>query len=350
MRIRVLVAIMLSARISSSQAGVTPLSCDAIAAPSDNGSGRLGAVAPGRGERLAWSDGQPGQFVLRDGSGKIRLVGRNGAGPGEFDRPGEMNWIGDTLWVSDYRLHRVQFFSDTGRLIRVATAMLPGNWGAARDGRLVGFGPVPAGRPFPVNVLSHQPGTARLDTLRTFPVVSVDRMELPLRGEPVHVPQPLAAQTVFGSNAEFNRFRAAVPEAGSLRLTCVDDRGRVALAKLVSLPPRALTDAVYDSTIASYLRYPGRTDAMMRSRVARPRNLPLALGMMVDQLGGIWLKRSHSYEEVGHWTRLRPDGSILGDLVLPKRVRPLRSDGDSFWAATADSDGLETLHKCRIGR
>lgn len=349
MRICVLVAITLFARVGSGQAGMTPLSCDAIVPPSDSGSGQFGAVAPGRGERLAWFDGQPGQFALRDGSGKIRLVGRQGAGPGEFDRPGFMNWIGDTLWVSDYRLHRVQFFSDTGRLIRVATAMLPGNWGAGRDGRLVGFGPVPPRISHPVNVLSHLPGSARLDTLRTFPVVSVDRMELPLRDESVYVPQPLAAQTVIGSNAEFNRFCAAVPEANSLRLMCVDGRGRAAMNKVVSLPPRALSDAVYDSTIAFYLRTPGRTDAMMRSRVARPRHLPLALGMMVDQLGGVWLQRSHRYEATGLWTRLRPDGTILSDLVLPKRLRLLRLSGDSFWAATADADGLETLHKCRIG-
>ena len=105
------------------------------------------------------------------------------------------------------------------------------------------------------------------------------------------VPQPLGAQTVIGNNADFTRFCAAIPGDGAIRLTCIDDSGHVVLDRSVSLPPRPTSDAVYDSTIAFYLRYPGRTDAMMRSRVARPRHLPLAMGLMVDERGNIWLWR-----------------------------------------------------------
>ena len=350
MKLRVVVAIALAARGAWAQAG-TPTSCEVVVQSSENGYGRFGTVAPGRDGRLAWIDGQPGQFVLRDAAGKIRRVGRQGAGPGEFDRPGDMNWIGDTLWVGDYRLNRVQFFSDTGRLIRVATAMLPGNWGVSRDGRLVGFRPVALARVDPFVVVSHTVGSTRMDTLRTFPVVKVNRFELPLRDRAVAVAQPFDAQTVIGNSAEFTRFCAAVPQSGGLQLTCVDANGRVVSDRLVTLPPRPLSDAVHDSTIAFYLRSPGRTEDMMRSRVARPRHLPLADGwLMVDQQGVVWLQRTSAYETTTIWSRVRPDGTVLSDITVPPRMRILRPDGEFVWVATADADGLETLHKCRLVR
>jgi len=334
--------------VVAAQDAAPPLSCEVVVRSSDNGSGRFGSVAPGRDGRLAWTDGQPGQFILRDAAGKIRFVGRQGAGPGEFSRPGSMNWIGDTLWVGDYRLNRVQFFSDTGRLIRVATAMLPGNWGASRDGRLVGFKPVGLGMTEPFAVVSHVVGSTRLDTLRTFPVVEVDRLEVPLRDESVAVPQPLAAQTVIGFNEEFTRFCAAVPQSSRLQLTCIDETGRLVADRALTLTPRPLPDAVYDSTIAFYLRVPGRTEDMMRSRVNRPRYLPLAHGLMVDPQGVVWLLRTSRYERTAIWTRVRSDGTILSDVAAPARMRIFRLDTEYFWAAQADDDGVETLHRCRL--
>ena len=54
-----------------------------------------------------------------DAHGTLRgRIGRSGSGPGEFGRPVAMGWRGDTLWVADQALRRVQFFSSQGRLIR----------------------------------------------------------------------------------------------------------------------------------------------------------------------------------------------------------------------------------------
>jgi hypothetical protein len=163
------------------------------------------------------------------------------------------------------------------------------------------------------------------------------------------VAQPFDAQTVIGYNAEFTRFCAAVPQSGGLQLTCIDANGRVVSDRLVTLPPRPLSDAVYDATIAFYLRVPGRTEDMMRSRVARPRHLPLVLGLlMVDQQGVVWLQRTNPHETTTIWTRVRADGTVLSDVVAPPRMRILRPDGEYVWAAQADNDGIETLHRCRV--
>src|SRR6187402_2383632 len=98
MRLRVLVAVALAARAGSGQA-VTPLSCEAVVPPSDSGSGRFGAVAEGLSGRLAWSDGRPGQVLVRDARGTVRLIGRSGDGPGEFRTISAVGWRSDTLWT-----------------------------------------------------------------------------------------------------------------------------------------------------------------------------------------------------------------------------------------------------------
>lgn len=347
MRTCTLVAVVM---LSASAYGQSPapLSCQEIVAPSDSGSGRFGYVAPGPGGRLAWFDGQPGQFMLRDAAGKVRRIGRSGAGPGEFDRPGFMGWQGDTIWVGDDRLPRVQFFSDTGQLLRVSTAIMPGGWGPGTGGLLVAFGRMMASMSLPVVVVTHRPGTQRIDTVRSFPVVDVEQFALPLRDQTVPVPQPLAAQTVVGHSADFTRFCGAIPDGSTLRVSCVDPTGRVLLDRQVPLTPRPTPDAVYDSLIAGYLRSPGRTEDMMRSRVKKPRHLPLAYALMVERSGVIWLLRSSRFEPAAVWTRVRPDGSIIGNLLLPRRLRVLLPDGADFFAARPDQDGLETLVRCRI--
>ena len=86
----------------------------------------------------------------------------------------------------------------------------------------------------------------------------------------------------------------------------------------------------------------------MRSRVDKPRHLPLALSMLVDEEGGVWLRRTHSDEQPAMWTRLRADGTVLGDLNAPRRMRIFRVAADHVWAAQPDDDGVETLHRCRI--
>jgi hypothetical protein len=339
MRIRVLVAVVLAANIAQSQSA-TPLSCEAVVPPSDSGSGRFGDVAEGRDGRLAWTDGRPGQFLLRDARGNVRVVGRRGAGPGEFNSVGQLGWLGDTVWVSDGRLPRVTFFSDTGRLIRVATGR--------PDGRLVGIVWMPLGTPTfpPWIVTSQRSGELGRDTLKAFRNPSVEHFALP----PANAmnPQPFAFRAIATTSPDGSRFCNASPDGDDSRIECVDDRGRTLFETTLKLSPRPLTDAVYDSMIAVFGRGQGRTKELVRDLIKRPRNLPPVMNIMLDDSGEIWLRRSHSYEAGSRWTRVRSNGSIRDDVEIPQRYRVMRTRGDAIWAAAADSEGLETLYRCRL--
>ena len=335
--------------IPSTLSTQTSLRCDPMVSPSDSGSGMIRTVAANGNGQLAWSDGRSGQFLVRDASGRTRVVGRQGSGPGEFQSVAATDWVGDTLWVSDGRLPRVQFFTDTGRLLRVATAILPGAWGPRPDGRLVGFANRDIALDLPWVLRGHRPGSARIDTIAQFPLVPAERFGLPAGGQLVPNPQPLIAETRVGASGSHHRFCAATPNSdNSIRLQCVDSNGAVMLERRIDLPMRPVSDAIYDSVVALFARAPGRTEADIRTRIKRPRFLPPVLAVLVDNSGGVWLRRTHSSESIERWARITATGAVRDSIALPPGYRALRPDGDDLWATSSDDDGLQTLHRCRI--
>ncbi len=98
--------------------------CDTITPPIRDGAGGVFMVSPGLNGRVAWTDATPtgrgsvvGNVFARDARGVTRSIGRRGAGPGEFRNVSSMNWRGDTLWVSDGTLRRIQGFTESGQFL-----------------------------------------------------------------------------------------------------------------------------------------------------------------------------------------------------------------------------------------
>ncbi|HEX9562407.1 MAG TPA: hypothetical protein VF981_00480 [Gemmatimonadaceae bacterium] len=306
-------------------------------------------VAPGPGGRLAWTDGHRGQFLLRDAGGTVRVVGRSGSGPGEFQTVGEMEWSGDSLWVSDGRLPRVQFFNDTGRLLHVSTMPLPASWGPRPGTRMVGLRPRALGLDLPWTVVGSRENAPSVDTVATFPLVPAERFLLPAGNRAVPNPQPLHPETAVGFSADHGRFCGATPAgANAVRIRCVNDQGQELVNRRVTLPPRPVTDAIYDDVVARFARGPGRSVDDIRNRIKRPRDLPPVFGLMVDNAGTIWLRRSHSSEETARWLRLQASGAARDTVLLPTRHRIIRVHADTAWVAMPDADGLESLSVCAV--
>jgi len=340
---------MIASTLASAQSQGTELSCVVAISPSDTEFGRFVAVAPGPQNRLAWTDGRSGQFSIRDTQGRVRRVGRQGSGPGEFQYVAAMDWIGDSLWVADGRLPRVQVFSDTGRLLSGITAVLPAGWGADGSNVLVGFGNMSLGYDLPFAVLSYTQGATSIDTVAVFPITPSERFPLPpamgLNS------QPLLPTTVIGGSPNHQRFCGAVPVGEDrVQVRCVDRQGRALLDRTLQLEPRPLSTEVYDGVVKAWSRAPGRTESMLRDLIRRPRHLPLVLEMAVENEGGLWLRRTHDSETPSIWTRLGGDGTPRGVVSVPRGYRVLRVDAASVWATSTDADGLQTVHRCGAGR
>ncbi len=59
------------------------------------------------------------QIRLYDSTGaRIASVGRRGSGPGEFQSLTPVTWVGDTLFMWDLRLRRMNYFALTGTILR----------------------------------------------------------------------------------------------------------------------------------------------------------------------------------------------------------------------------------------
>jgi hypothetical protein len=331
-------------------AQVATLSCEQVVPPSDSGAGRVVSLGVGADGRLAWTDGRPGQALVRDVSGRVRVIGRSGAGPGEFARITALGWLGDTLWVHDASNSRVQFFADSGTYLTGVRLPARVGWAPRPAGHYVGFAfQLARPTPDPIGWLAARADATSADTLARFERVEGDPVLVPAGGREIPNPHPLLARTVVGASAAHDRACAAIPADGSTTtLRCVDDRGRIVLDKRLDLSPRPVTDAIYDSVITIFSRAPGRTPAIMRDRISRPRSLPPVAALLVSSDGSLWLQRSHQLEHDSHWMRVRTDGTVRDSLVLPPSTRLLEVDGEVAWAAIADADGLESLASCRV--
>lgn len=326
------------------------LVCSPIATLSDSGSGRVGLIAVGARGRLVWTEGRVQAPQLRDGAGQVRSVGRAGGGPGEFAAFSGLGWLGDTLWVADHITARVQYFSDTGAFLGGTRTAPRVSWGPRPDGRFVGFGASPVRpTPDPYVVLQLTRGSTIADTLHRFPRIEPPPVLVPVGAREIPNPHPFLARTIIAASRSHSHFCAAQPDGDrGTRLQCIDDGGRVSLDRRLLLPARPLTSAVYDSVVAIFSAAPGRTPAMMRDRIDRPRDLPPVSEMLVLDDGGVWLRRSSPYELESRWVRLDSAGRDRIDVVMPTRHRLLAARGDSAWVAIPDENDIERIAGCRV--
>lgn len=326
------------------------LVCTSVAAPSDTGSGRIGLFAIGARGRLAWTEGRVRAPQIRDVGGGVRSAGRAGGGPGEFAAFSGIGWSGDTLWVADPVAARVQYFSESGDYLTGVRTAPRVSWRPRPDGRFVGFAaslvrPSPA----PYVVMQLTRGSTVADTLYRFPRIEPTPVLVPAGDREIPNPHPLLPRTVVAASSSHSRFCATQPD-GELgtRIRCIDDRGSVRLDRRVAFAPRPLTNAVYDSVVARFSLAPGRTPALMRDRIERPRNLPPVGEMLVLDDGQLWLRRSSPFEPESRWARLDSAGRGRPEVVFPSRHRLLAVRGDSAWVAIPDANDLEEIAGCRV--
>ncbi len=137
--------------------------CDTVVVSGQSEDGTVGIVAPGPKGVLAWSGGIRSTSIHLGGDGRDTIMGRSGSGPDEFRSIGGAWWVGDTLWVSDWRQGRSVAYTSDGGYVTTLTPPLPAAWVRTAAGEAVGLAPAAVAVP-KVLFLSADDGE-RIDTV-----------------------------------------------------------------------------------------------------------------------------------------------------------------------------------------
>ena len=263
-------------------------------------------VLPGGGVVLV--DYPEKSLVRYSAGGRFEArIGRAGQGPGEFESPGLIGRIGDTIWVADPTLQRVTFFGPDSKLVRTSTYRLTAP----------GFGPVPgiplailqgggavglpgmAARPdgYPaVPVLHVRANSDRSDTLEVLSMTSgsgairtgngIMQFVQPLDGGPRVFAVPGGQGVVI---ADFSN--AVSRESARVPMARYGPDGRRRWRRAWQYAPEPVTDAQFDSVANAFTdqRPPSVSRDQLRGAIRRQKFWAPFIGGFVAEDGGIWL-------------------------------------------------------------
>lgn len=313
-----------------------------------------------------------------DSSGRrVWTTGRNGAGPGEFQHLSALAVLGDTVFVADLRLARLTALGPDGNVIR--TLPMPIN--AARAGfitRIIAAAPgryvfqsatgcrVPRvagvddrwhlsawteGAPAPVALLSHEYGTSAAIYGETF----CGTMPIPFGRTPV---------MATGSTG---RLAIVDPDDASVSLYDSPTDGGLGAPVLKITPawtPRPVTSTdmkLYRDSVLGLRDQPaGNADlaashaAAQRDRLASmtlPTTWPLITDALIDDAGGIWLRRSVAFRDrQAEWVRFDAKGAPEGSVALPVGFEVHAFRGGNAYGVSKDDLDVQSVKRFEICR
>jgi len=311
----------------------------------------------------------------------LRTYGREGDGPGEFRAIGGFGVVGDTLWVSDGRLHRTTLFALDGQVLATVTALLEVPIGEE------------FGRPLTVSVFPH---ALRSDGLIESIFVRASRANLPdsvaevpkvrfdMNGEVVDTlemvrtrvsrtarvlqlgntrtfiyPDPPASDSgTYQVQLDSGSFAVhwtvdGSPASGSLVAVHRTSAGDTTLTSL-SYDPRPVTEKYLDSLAASRARgRRSRSDSLTLVEAYRsatqlpPHHRPVWPPITVGDRS-VWIRLDPGVAVADRWLVFGEEGQVLGTLSLGPGVFPKWSRRDNVWLVERDSFDVPWLVRYRI--
>jgi 6-bladed beta-propeller protein len=323
---------------------------------------------------IAVANQRPSEIRIFDASGRfVRSLGRNGTGPGEFNRVlFRLLRSGDTLIGSDNSM-RDQVFAPNGELARsLARARPPSTSGNpariafdARGGAVVqATEVVDATTPSEADVFLRlfreaSNGENYAFLLRVF-------LYRPTRERGV---SPRAV--VFGPSPRItaDASRICIGNTADFVITCHDSLGRPLVVIRRAVPSRAITEADRKHFQDGYLAANKGASAQAIATIKESNRLtqfaeraPAFGRAMLSTSGDLWVSEfDPSEESLGQPSFQTPsgplrcsvfagDGTWLSDIVLPPRFRPFEVGADYVIGVSLDGDDVERVTLYRIRR
>lgn len=356
---------LLSARAQAAQLSLAarpslevsvPLSADQLSLPVSTGGGVASAVL--RTRQVLWV-GEDGRF---------RLVGREGSGPGEYQRISALSAVADTLWVIDAALQRM-------------TPLLPlGSTGATRFWGVLERAPGAFLLPNPVaklkeGVLWVSPridGALERDTLRTLylgitrdslrPIARLRRVSATLstaRGRqggatPIRIPNPFSPGDLFtaaGGGRLVVVASGTDARNGAVTFSAYDSAARQVWRRTVELPVHKLSTADREG-IREQLRGEGMPVSVYEALTGELDRI-VAMAPVLQLAGGrgdvVWALRPSGRSEQ-RWYGLTLDGVPFGELSFgtASHGRALVLEREHVWTIAEGPDGNALLRRFAI--
>jgi hypothetical protein len=331
----------------------------------DVGFSQIGGVATGKDGLLYVLERVEREIRAYDeGGALVRRFGRGGSGPGEFELPLQLGVVGDTVWVNDMRLQRLNLFNTDGTYISsyspapVQLELAPGihvmlrAGSLASDGTLIGTWGVAVPREPPTDtvqipIVRMDTTGAILDTIRLEQWAFPQRRTVTVAGRPNMVPAapstfPLHADAPDGGAFVVERPLAADSETGAFRVHRLDAAGDTVSQRSYRYRPLPWNDAAIDSVVArhvSTLRMEvdaGVAAAEIRRAIAMPAFQPGITAARAGSDGSLWMLMQDAASDAARWILIDADGVARGAITLPRRATLRPVNADVIWVEEPD--------------
>jgi hypothetical protein len=315
-------------------------------------------------------------------------VGREGDGPGEFQRPGRIGFFGDTLWIMDSYAYRVSLFELDGtymdRLtpevdIGSAEGSPPRPESPLRDGTFLGRAPA----------WSQEIATGELVSTPWVHMNADGSTLSPMWDHPHQTWDILALLNEDGSGGSFgaqpfgdaalvksvddglvmvDRRVWSGEGAATLHVTRIGVSGDTVLSVEVEYAPEPLPMERVDSAtrvsakrMHSFLSRNdpglalGALERDMREATFAPAHLPPVRDFIVANDGSIWLQRfepleTETGERLTEWWVLSSSGEAMGRALTPAGLTIHIIDVESIWGVEMDDFDVNYIVRYRLVR
>lgn len=299
-------------------------------------------------------------------------IGRTGRGPGEFETFRSVGLLGDTLWVIDFRLRRISFFSLDGRLLVALQTEVERSSSARSISDLTTF--VPRGAALGLAGADFGSGSEFRDVLK--PVLLMTRAGrtldtlawLPTKNENFVLARPDGGFTfgrqlfsdagliIVAPNALLfflvDRSVTTTPRNAVFRVVAIGSNGDTLSSRRYAYVPKRLEKTRGDSLLAAAERVNARSGLSpgeIRRAVFIPDYYSPVTSGIAGSDGSLWLRREEGKPTVDYWV-IGKDGALLAAVTVPANLTLMAVTDSEAWGVEKDQYDVPTVIRYRINR
>ncbi|HLM68438.1 MAG TPA: hypothetical protein VK358_12955 [Longimicrobium sp.] len=297
-------------------------------------------------------------IVMREDGSLARRMGRNGAGPGEYQAIGTVHVLeDDSLYVYDGYALRATVYAPHSNRVAYTTRFPQPDYS------------------YPVDVEPNQPGSLIAHFRRmngTVPIAGQRRNDVVrvlgrdgsvLRDTVITVPEPEVVEVQSAVNHGFylpefarqtlvrwspdGRIYSLWTDSTQVHVHDTSGRPRGSFTADLGVPRLPLSASTIDSVAQANAATGITSRTLSEAFRSRWQTWPLVQDMLVDDQSRIWILPVSHAPQVS-WHAFDARGKQLARLQLPRTVRPRLIRGDRMYAVSRDSLDVETLVVYRL--